>query len=113
MSFGVVLSRVPWGKVVTLLPPILRAAKELLARNRPEELPYPQLCRSTEDLEARIRQLEENERLQASLVEKIALQLQNFADNIEIIHNRMRAILWLALLAFLFALASLLYIVTR
>jgi hypothetical protein len=113
MSIGALLTRVPWTKVITMLPPIVRTARELLARNKPEEVVYPEVYNSTEELEERIRQLEDNERQQAALIEKIAIQLQNFADSIQILDNRMRAVLWLALLSILFSLASLIYVIVR
>ncbi len=113
MGIGVILSRVPWGKVVTLLPPIIKTARELLAKSKQEEIQYPVVYESNADLEERIHQLEENERQQAALIEKIAVQLQNFADTIQIIDTRMRTILWLALLALLFSLSTLIYVLFK
>ncbi|MDR2214586.1 MAG: hypothetical protein LBE59_01955, partial [Nevskiaceae bacterium] len=64
---------VPWKQILAFTPQILDLSRELLERARGTK-PAAKLVRATdpEDVAARVTALEENERRQAELVERMA-----------------------------------------
>lgn len=92
---------VPWVQIVRLMPSILEVSRELLKRARRSsgnDLPSP-----AEDsagapsgvaaLEARIAQLEENERRQAELVTSMADQLSQLTTAVTALHRQVRGLI--------------------
>src|SRR2546430_14792591 len=86
---------VPWSKIVQLMPSILELSRELLKRSRRPALPLPESAASaTQELEERIRALEENERRQAELVTSMADQLAQLTAAVTALHaQRQRLII--------------------
>jgi hypothetical protein len=106
MSLGAVLTRVPWKQVITMLPSIVQTARGLLsASNRQPAIPVA-LADTPQGLALRVEQLEENERIQADLVKRMAEQQQGLAEGLQFLASRITALIWIAAIAFILALAS-------
>jgi len=85
---------VPWLQIVQLVPSIVEVSKELMRRTKND--PVPPAAPGTEsqgDLALRIAALEENERRQAELVNKMAEQLAALTKAVTSLH---RQATWLA-----------------
>lgn len=76
---------VPWMQLVRLMPSIVDLSRELLRRTSG---PPP-----TAPLEARIADLEENERRQAELVKTMADQLAQLTSAVTALHRQLRLLL--------------------
>lgn len=85
---------VPWAQIVRLMPSILELSHELLKRTRrppaSEQPAQDTSASATAALEARVVDLEENERRQAELVTSIANQLEQLATAVTALHRRWR-----------------------
>jgi hypothetical protein len=83
-----------WKHLIQFAPQIISVSRELLSRTRSKPKPGD-LVRGAdpEDLAQRISALEENERRQAELVERMALQLSELSAAVVTLHRRQR---WLA-----------------
>lgn len=81
----------PWAKLLMFTPQIIDLSRELLkrARAKPGE---GELVRAVDpgDLPQRIAALEENERRQAELVERMAQQQGELSKAVLILHRRQR-----------------------
>lgn len=64
----------PWLQIVQLVPSIVDVSRELLKKNK-QVAPDPHVPRTLSELDARVVNLEENERKQAELVSQMAEQL--------------------------------------
>jgi len=80
---------VPWLQIVRLVPSILDVSRELLrkTRNLPA-LPPAEPGERSDVVVERIRQLEENERRQAELINQMAEQLAQLARAVTVLHQR-------------------------
>lgn len=82
---------VPWKQLIMFTPQIIDLSRELLkrARGKPEE---GALVRATDpaDLGQRVAALEENERRQAELVERMATQQAELSRAVVALHRRQR-----------------------
>jgi hypothetical protein len=87
---------IPWKQLLTFTPQIIDLSRELLkrARSKPDD---PQLVRAADpgDLAARVTALEENERRQAELVERMATQQAELSRAVVTLHRRQR---WLIII---------------
>ncbi|MFO7324530.1 MAG: hypothetical protein DIU62_002330 [Pseudomonadota bacterium] len=94
---------IPWKQLLTFTPQIIDLSRELLrrARSKPEE---GQLVRAADpgDLAQRVTALEENERRQAELVERMATQQAELSRAVVTLHRRQR---WLIIAVVALALA--------
>ena len=79
---------VPWGQLLQWAPQILSVSKDLLERVRGTK-PPPNLVRAADpaDLAARVAALEENERRQAELVERMAAQQAQLSKAVVSLHR--------------------------
>jgi len=102
---------VPWAQIVRLMPSILEVSHELLKRTRslPRAAPAasPEPSEGRPELEARIAALEENERRQAELVNRVADQLDQLTSAVTALHRRTLTLLATQLLTALAAVAAL------
>lgn len=99
---------VPWKQLLVFAPQIIDLSRELLkrARGTPKAVTLVQAAEPG-DMPQRVAALEENERRQAELVEKMAEQLAELSEAAVVLHRRQRrliaavvvlgaALLWLA-----------------
>jgi hypothetical protein len=95
---------VPWKQLIMFAPQIIDLSRELLGRARGKPTATP-LTRAADegDLSQRVAALEENERRQAELVERMATQQADLSRAVVALHRRQR---WLV--AAVAALAALL-----
>lgn len=101
---------VPWTQIIQWAPQILSLSRELLQRARRTVPAETALVRADNpaDQTARIAALEENERRQAELVDRMALQLEQHSRALLSLHRQLR---WaIAGLAVLGALLLLLFV---
>jgi hypothetical protein len=100
---------VPWTQIITWAPQILSLSRELLGRARATKA-GASLVRAADpaDVAARVAALEENERRQAELVDRMAEQIAQLSRAVTTLHRRQRwligatvllagALLWLLL----------------
>jgi hypothetical protein len=82
---------VPWLKIIQWAPQIITLSRELLNRSRTLR-PSENLVRAADatDIPSRVVALEENERRQAELVDKMAAQQADMARAITALHKRQR-----------------------
>jgi hypothetical protein len=82
---------VPWAKLLLFTPQIIDLSRELLKRVRREPAALP-LARAEDpaELPQRVAALEENERRQAELVERMATQLAELSQAVVTLHRRQR-----------------------
>jgi len=99
---------VPWLQIVQLVPSIVEVSKELMRRTKSSPASPPAPGNEPQgDLALRIAALEENERRQAELVNKMAEQLAALTKAATVLH---RYVTWLAVgfgVAFITALVAL------
>jgi hypothetical protein len=83
---------VPWIQIIQWAPQILDLSRELLQRARRTGPAQKSLVRAEnpEDQAARIAALEENERRQAELVDRMALQLEQHSRALLSLHRQLR-----------------------
>jgi hypothetical protein len=79
---------VPWKQLLAFTPQILDLSRELLERARGTK-PAAKLVRAENpaDMAARIAALEENERRQAELVERMATQQARLSKAVTVLHR--------------------------
>jgi hypothetical protein len=79
---------VPWKQLLAFTPQILDLSRELLERARVTK-PAAKLVRAEDpaNLAARIAALEENERRQAELVERMATQQARLSNAVTVLHR--------------------------
>ena len=84
---------VPWAQIIRWAPQIISVSRELLQKTR-RTAPAP-LTRAADDsnLAQRIAALEENERRQAELVERMAEQQASIARAVLLLHRRVRILI--------------------
>ena len=100
---------VPWKQIITWAPQLITLSRELLGRVRATKA-NASLVRGTDpaDVAARVAALEENERRQAELVDRMTEQLAQLSRAVTTLHRRQRwligaivllagALLWLLL----------------
>jgi hypothetical protein len=78
---------VPWGQLLQWAPQILSLSRELLDRARGTKTPALVRATNPEDLAARVAALEENERRQAELVERMAAQQARLSKAVVTLHR--------------------------
>ena len=102
---------VPWGQIVRLMPSILEVSHELLRRTRSLPRAAPPASGDTaiarSDLEARIAVLEENERRQAELVNRVADQLDQLTRAVTALHRQTMTLLATQIVIAIVAVAAL------
>jgi hypothetical protein len=85
---------VPWGQIIQWAPQIIQLSRELLQRARrggpPEQ---PAAARDPEDLAGRVAALEDNERRQAELVDRMAAQQAQLSAAVLSLHRQLRALI--------------------
>jgi hypothetical protein len=83
-----------WKQLILLAPQIISLSRDLLNRTRGKS-PGGELVRAADpaDLPQRMAALEENERRQAELVDRMALQQSELSQAVLTLHRRQR---WLA-----------------
>jgi hypothetical protein len=88
---------VPWLQIVQLVPSIVEVSRELLKHTRqpPPGAGFapPDSPAATEQLLLRVAALEDNERRQAELINKMAEQLAGLTKAVTVLHAR---VIWLA-----------------
>jgi hypothetical protein len=83
-----------WKHLILLAPQIISLSRELLSRTRGKPKPSDLIrAADPEDLAQRVTALEDNERQQAELVERMALQQSELSQAVLTLHRRQR---WLA-----------------
>ena len=100
---------VPWKQIITWAPQLITLSRELLGRVRATKA-SASLVSAAEpaDVAARVAALEENERRQAELVDRMAEQIAQLSGAVTALHRRQRwligaivllagALLWLLL----------------
>jgi hypothetical protein len=94
---------VPWAQIIQWAPQIITLSRDLL--NRARKPPAEALVRAADadNLPARLTALEENERRQAELVERMAEQQAQLSRAVVSLHRRQR-LLWAAVVALVLAL---------
>jgi hypothetical protein len=82
---------VPWTQIIDWAPQIITLSRELLTRARASKTAGP-AARTPDptDLGARIAALEENERRQAELVDRMATQIEQLTRAVTALHRRQR-----------------------
>jgi len=82
---------VPWKQIIDWAPQIITLSRELLGRARAAK-PSDSLARAADhsDLAARVTALEENERRQAELVDRMANQVAQLSRAVTVLHRRQR-----------------------
>ena len=84
---------VPWGQIIQWAPQIISLSRELLQRARGGGAPgKPVTTGSPEELAGRVAALEDNERRQAELVDRMAAQQAQLSDAVLSLHRQLRAL---------------------
>ena len=82
---------VPWKQIIDWAPQIITLSRELLTRSRTTRPAGPPArTADSTDLGARIAALEENERRQAELVDRMATQIEQLTRAVTALHRRQR-----------------------
>lgn len=80
---------IPWDKIISLMPVIINSARGVMDKNKKQsKLLLEDNSSDIRELKMRVEELEANERLQAKLVEDIAVQLGELTKAMNIISNR-------------------------
>jgi hypothetical protein len=85
---------VPWGQIIQWAPQIITLSRELLQRARrvpPPDKPLP--AGSAEQLANRVAALEDNERRQAELVDRMAGQQAQLSAAVLSLRRQLRALI--------------------
>jgi hypothetical protein len=106
MGLETILIKIPWMRLLSALPPLVRTARDLLQASHKNPS-------AGENLEDRVRRLEANEKIQSELVEKITEQLQGTTESLRILSARLTVLLWMALAALLLSATGLILILRR
>ena len=84
---------VPWSQIIQWAPQIISLSRELLQRARGGGAPgKPVPTGSPEELAGRVAALEDNERRQAELVDRMAAQQAQLSDAVLSLHRQLRAL---------------------
>jgi hypothetical protein len=82
---------VPWKQIIDWAPQIITLSRDLLARARASKAATPQTrAADSSDVGARLAALEENERRQAELVDRMATQIEQLTRAVTALHRRQR-----------------------
>lgn len=103
---------VPWVQILKWVPAIVDVSRDLLKRSR-QMPPQQSLVRATDrtDTASRVTALEENERRQAELVNRMAEQIAQLSSAVVMLHRQIR---WLGgALAALLLVVVVLFSLTR
>jgi hypothetical protein len=84
---------VPWIQIIRWAPQIITLSRELLHRSQRTSQPDPATPPGEREDLARITALEENERVQAQLVERMAEQQAQLTRAVLALHARQRLLL--------------------
>ena len=113
MSFGALFTRIPWKQVIALLPSIVQTARGLLTASKQQRVLVGASSETHQSLVMRVEELEQNERLQVELVQKMAEQQQSLAEGLEFMAARITALLWLAAIALILSLTSIVIVLIK
>lgn len=85
---------VPWAQIIQWAPQIIGLSRDLLNRSR-STAPAEALVRPADpdSVPARVAALEENERRQAELVDRMAAQQAELSKAVVVLHRRQRALI--------------------
>jgi hypothetical protein len=85
----------PWAKLILFTPQIIELSRELLkrARAKPQAPGTALVAVEPDDFAQRITALEENERRQAELVERMAVQQAELTQAVLTLHRRQRGLI--------------------
>lgn len=83
---------VPWTQIIQWVPPIVELSRDLLARARKNRAPLTPVPTPTnpDDVAGRLAALEENERRQAELVNRMAEQIAQLSAAVIAFHRMSR-----------------------
>ncbi len=110
MGLGFALAKIPWKTILPYVPAVVETAKELLRNASKSKLSGQATADgSPQNLLQRIEQLENNERKQAELIEKMAEQQQKLAESLRIVESRVQMLFWLTLALLMVAVGLLVY----
>ena len=85
---------VPWGQIIQWAPQIISLSRELLQRARRGGSPdKPFTTGSPDELASRVAALEDNERRQAELVDRMAAQQAQLSDAVLSLHRQLRVLI--------------------
>lgn len=112
MSIGSILVKIPWTRLLAAVPPIVRTARELLQSSQKSGSAVSVTGNET-DLQLRIKRLEENEKAQSELVQKITEQVRDTTETLHILSRRLLVLFWLVIFAFLLSIASLILVLQK
>ena len=91
---------IPWFQIVKLVPEIVSLSKQLLQQTRTDQ------SSGTKPLEARVAELELNERRQAELVASMAQQLAAMADALTALRKQVAAFRLISVISLLSAIGA-------
>jgi len=91
---------IPWFQIVKLVPEIVSLSKQLLQQTRTDQRSGPK------PLEARVAELELNERKQAELVASMAQQLAAMADALTTLRKQLAAFRLISIISLLSAIGA-------
>jgi hypothetical protein len=91
---------IPWFQIVKLVPEIVSLSKQLLQQTRTDQTSGPK------PLEARVAELELNERKQAELVASMAQQLAAMADALSTLRKQLAAFRLISIISLLSAIGA-------
>jgi hypothetical protein len=84
---------VPWSQIIQWAPQIISLSRELLQRARGGSAPdKPAAPANPEELASRVAALEDNERRQAELVDRMAAQQAQLSHAVLSLHRQLRAL---------------------
>ncbi|MGC4028953.1 MAG: hypothetical protein QM696_08785 [Steroidobacteraceae bacterium] len=84
---------VPWAQIIQWAPQIISLSRDLLNRSRAPKAETLVRAADPENLAARVAALEENERRQAELVERMAEQQAQLSRAVVSLHRRQRVLI--------------------
>lgn len=84
---------VPWAQIIQWAPQIISLSRDLLNRSRAPRAETLVRAADPENLASRVAALEENERRQAELVERMAEQQAQLSRAVVTLHRRQRAMM--------------------
>lgn len=84
---------VPWAQIIQWAPQIISLSRDLLTRSRAPRAETLVRAADPENLASRVAALEENERRQAELVERMAEQQAQLSRAVVTLHRRQRAMM--------------------
>jgi hypothetical protein len=91
---------IPWFQIVKLVPEIVSLSKQLLQQTKTDQ------SSGAKPLEARVAELEVNERKQAELVASMAQQMAAMADALTALRNQLSAFRLISIISILSAIAA-------